>query len=426
MDHSDSSQAFLTRHGMSPELIDPADTIPAFLDDMLAGLAGRAGSLRMIPTYLTAEGTLPLGVPAAVIDAGGTNFRTALVTFTKSGPVIEDYALSPMPGSEGPVSWDAFIAFTAKRVLPLLDRAKAVGFCFSYPTDATPDRDGTLITLTKQVSIENFRGRLLCADLRARLSELGAGELAITLLNDTPAVLLSGASPICAGGFDGLVGLISGTGTNTCCELPVSAIPKLGSGFSGSMLVNLESGGFARLPRGDFDEELDKATADPGAYRHEKMTAGAYVGELCRLTLRGAAREGLFSPCASEKLLALSALSATGADRLAACPAECEFGSERDALQAMALCGAIFDRAARCVAANLAAILLLTDTGRSPGRPACICADGSLFTKSRVFRPMLEKYMGSFASSAFGRSAVFRTADNATMLGSAAAALLNI
>ena len=35
------------------------------------------------------------------------------------------------------------------------------------------------------------------------------------------------------------------------------------------MLVNLESGAFTGLPRGDYDEALDIATHDPGVYRHE-------------------------------------------------------------------------------------------------------------------------------------------------------------
>lgn len=428
MDYSPHTRTFLARHGMEPESVGLAFVTGAFLGDMTAGLAGNASSLRMIPTYLSPEGRLPLGVPAAVIDAGGTNFRTALVTFSKDGPEISRFQLSRMPGSDGPVSWDEFISFTAESLLPLLDQAKAVGFCFSYPTEETPDRDGRLITLTKQVVLNNCEGRLICSDLKARLAKLGAGGRTVTLLNDTPAVLLSGTFLLRSGGFDGLVGLISGTGTNTCCDLPVSAIPKLGCGIEGRMLVNLESGAFSRLPRGDFDTELDSHTADPGAYRHEKMTSGAYIGELCRLTLRGAAGDGLFSARSAEKLLALPSLTAAEADRVAsggANPGDLGF-SERDRETAAQLCLAIFDRAARSIACNLAAILIFTGTGTAPERPACICVDGSLFTKSIAFRPMLEKYMSESVAALFGRRSVFRTADNATLLGTAAAALLNM
>jgi len=409
---------------MEPESVDIGAAAPAFLRDMRAGLAGERSSLRMIPTYLSAEGRLPLDVPAAVIDAGGTNFRTALVTFTESGAEIGRFTQSSMPGSESPVSWDEFISFTALRILPLLDSAETVGFCFSYPTEETPERDGRLLRLTKQVDIRGFEGRLICADLRARLMELGAGERSITLLNDTPAVLLSGASLLRGGEYDGLVGLICGTGTNTCCELPVSAIPKLGTN-AGRMLVNLESGAFSGLTRGDFDEELDNATADPGVYLLEKMTSGAYIGELCRLALCGAAREGLFSPRAAEYLLGLGDLSAPEADSLAASGDSLIPGSENDRMTAAEICHALFDRAARCAAVPLYSILTFTGAGRAPGQPACICADGALFTKSRIFRTALERYIENFAAADPGLFAVCRTAKNATVIGAAAAALLN-
>ncbi|NCB52360.1 MAG: hexokinase [Clostridia bacterium] len=427
MSYSDKTRAFLSRHGMAPENVDIGTTVSAFLGDMAAGLAGRKSSLRMIPAYLSADGQLPLGVPAAVIDAGGTNFRTALVTFTESGAETSRFSLARMPGSDAPVSWDEFISFTALRVLPLLEKAGTIGFCFSYPTEETPEKDGRLLTMTKQVDIKGFEGRLICADLKARLAELGAGERSITLLNDTPAVLLSGASMLRSGDYDGFIGLICGTGTNTCCEMPVFRIPKLGGGIEGRMLVNLESGGFSGLPRGDYDEELDNATADPGIYRLEKMTSGAYIGELCRRSLHGAARDGLFSAKAAGSFLSLDALSAPQADRLASGAGhDLISGSEGDFDLASEICRALFDRAARCVAASLFAIMTFTGSGRDPGRPACICADGAMFKKSQAFRPALEMYIEEFAAAEPGLYAAFHTAENATIIGSAAAALLNI
>ena len=315
--YSEKVRVFLTSHGMEPERVDFDSTTAAFISDMELGLRGRESSIRMIPTYLTADGQLPLGEPAAVIDAGGTNFRTALVSFTEDGPVIDALSVCAMPGTDGAVAWEDFISFVADRLAPLLDRADKVGFCFSYPTEETPERDGRVLSLTKQVQLTGFEGRLICADLAAELERRGITGKSFVLLNDTPAVLLSGSAYAAEKSCDGLVGLISGTGTNTCCVLPDEAIKKPHGAFSGSMLVNLESGNFNGLPRGDFDAELDAGTCDPGVYRHEKMTSGAYLGELCRLTLRCAAREGLFSEAAAEKLLSLDALSAPEADAMA-------------------------------------------------------------------------------------------------------------
>lgn len=421
--YSEKVRVFLTRHGMEPEHIDLDSTTAAFLSDMELGLRGRESSIRMIPTYLTADGQLPLGEPAAVIDAGGTNFRTALVSFTGDGPVIDSLNVCAMPGTDGAVAWEDFISFAADRLAPLLDRASKVGFCFSYPTEETPERDGRVLSLTKQVQLTGFDGRLVCADLAAELERRGIGGKSFVLLNDTPAVLLSGTAYAAANGCDGLVGLISGTGTNTCCVLPDEAIKKPHGAFSGTMLVNLESGNFNGLQRGDFDVELDEGTRDPGVYRHEKMTSGAYLGELCRLTLRGAAREGLFSEAAAEKLLALESLSAPEADAMA-CGGGDMFEGE-DARTASELCNAVFVRSARCVCCNLAAILVLTDRGSDPEHPACISADGSVIRRSRAFREALDGYLESFIEKSLGRHVVIWSTENATMLGSAAAALLN-
>lgn len=421
--YSDKVRVFLTRHGMEPERIDFDGITAAFLGEMELGLRGRESSLKMIPTYLTADGVLPMGEPAAVIDAGGTNFRTALVSFSESGPAIDSLNVCSMPGTDGAVSWEDFITFAAERLAPLLDRASKVGFCFSYPTEETPERDGYVLSLTKQVQLTGFEGRLICADLAAELEKRGISGKSFVLLNDTPAVLLSGASYAAEHGCDGLIGLIAGTGLNTCCVLADEAIKKPHGAFSGSMLVNLESGGFLSLPVGDYDRELDEGTRDPGVYRHEKMTSGAYLGELCRLTLRGAAREGLFSEAAAAKILALDELTAPEADSMA-CGGGNMFEGD-DAATASELCNAIFVRSARCVCSNIAAILVLTDRGSDPEHPACVCADGSVIRRSRAFREALDGFIESFIQKGLGRNVVVWSTENATMLGSAAAALLN-
>ena len=190
--YSEKVRVFLTSHGMEPERVDFDSTTAAFISDMELGLRGRESSIRMIPTYLTADGQLPLGEPAAVIDAGGTNFRTALVSFTEDGPVIDALSVCAMPGTDGAVAWEDFISFVADRLAPLLDRADKVGFCFSYPTEETPERDGRVLSLTKQVQLTGFEGRLICADLAAELERRGITGKSFVLLNDTPAVLLSG------------------------------------------------------------------------------------------------------------------------------------------------------------------------------------------------------------------------------------------
>jgi len=418
--------AFLEKYGMSPETVVPVRDAAAMAAEMERGLAGQGGSLPMIPTYLSAEGSIPKGVPAAVIDAGGTNFRRALVTFTDEGYRVEELKKWKMPGVGRPVRWEDFIRFTADRLEDILDRTDRIGFCFSYSADITPEMDGRVHKIDKEVVVEGSEGQLVGASLNAELERRGIFGKKIVILNDTVAVLLGGSSLLDRAAFDGSIGQVSGTGTNTCCSLPGLRISKLRSGDSRSMIVNLESGMYDGLPSGFFDKRLDAESNNPGEKALEKMTAGVYLGELSRLMLSAAAEEGLLSDAAAEKARSLGRIGSARIDAWS-CGEMLEeiCGSEEDEDFVRTLCAAVFERSARCMCTNLAAILLLTGAGRDPARPACICAEGSLVQKGRVYRPLLERLIREEIGDGLGRYAVLRIGEETTLPGSAAAALLN-
>ena len=354
------AEEFLKSHGMEPERIKPAECALRFLGAMEKGLRGEVDGLPMLPTYLRAEGEVPQGVPTAVIDAGGTNFRRAMVTFCDGSYTVENLRKTTMPGVSEPDDFGGFIRYTADALMPLMGRSGHVGFCFSYMAEMTPERDGCDPRFTKQVKISGCTGKHICAELKKELEYRGVTGKGFTLLNDTAAVLLGVSALLDKEKYDGFIGLVSGTGTNTCCVLPVSAIPKLGGG-EGKMLVNLESGYMKDLPRGEFDERLDSESNDPGRGWHEKMTSGAYLGELCRITLCAAADEGLISDKIrnaghTDTSLADAWCDGEGLDAYIAGEADREF--------IKSVCQAVFDRSARCVASNLGALLLLTGAGK--------------------------------------------------------------
>lgn len=422
MEYSDRVRVFLTAHGMEPERFPLHDATASFIGEMELGLAGKKSSLDMIPTYLSSGG-IGTGRRAAVIDAGGTNFRASSVYFGTDGAKIERVVRSAMPGTHERATWDEFMDFSARQLLGMLEGAEGIGFCFSYRAEITPERDGRVIRMSKGVDLTGYEGRLVCADLKAALARLGAPDVPAVLVNDTAAVLLSGASLLDTEGYDALIGLVCGTGQNTCCVFDTGKIGKLGLPAGGNMLVNLESGCFDGWPQGDYDRELDAATNNPRDHLLEKMTSGAYLGELCRLTIRGAAADGLFTGAGREAALAMQELTSAEADSLARGGGG-PFTGE-DAAVAGELCRAVFERAAKCVCANLSAILVLTDTGSDPEHPTCVCADGSVIRYSRAFASCLDAELESFTAGVLGRHCVIRTQEEATTLGSAAAALIN-
>ena len=417
---------FLDRHGMSPERIVPSQWAPRMRDNMERGLGGDTSALPMIPTYLKMDGAVPKNRRVIVIDAGGTNFRSALAGFTEKGFETEELSKCSMPGIGEPATWEEFIRFVAERIMPLTDRAGSIGFCFSYMADITPEIDGRVVRIDKEVVVNGASGKLVGASLLAELVSRGVAGKKIVILNDTAAVLLGGSASLDKSEYGGFIGQVSGTGTNTCCVLPASRITKLGRKDDNGIIVNLESGLYDELPRGDFDLLLDAESNNPGLKFFEKMTAGVYLGELCRLMLRAAADEGLLTVKTAENVRALGSIDSAVIDAWASGEGLSDFcGSEedRDFVQTLSL--AMFERSARCMCTNLAAIMLLTGEGGGESKPVCVCAEGSLVQKGRHYRPMLERLLREEAAGKLGRHAVLKVGQETTLPGSAAAALLN-
>lgn len=419
-------RSFLNRRGMAPEQVDIHALRALFLEDMDAGLSLSPSGILMLPTYLTHEGELPRGLSAAVIDAGGTNARVAQVTLAEDGPRIERLEVFPMPGSLGEISREDFFAAFADKLLPFVKDCAAVGFCFSFPAQIGPDRDGTVLYFDKEVKVTDAPGMLLMHGLSQALAERGVPGVKGVVLNDTVAALLGGLGQTDPSAWDGFLGLIYGTGINVCYAEPADRIAALTVPWEGSMLINTESGGFGRVPSGEYDRALDAATRDPGKHLYEKMVSGAYLGEVIRLTLAGAAEEGLLPA----RFATLDALPTWQADAFVTDPMGdnplarlCQSEMERERVYEVV--DLLTLRAARLVCANLAAVMERADLGKSAEKPACIVVEGSTFYKSKLLRPHLERVMADYIGGTLGRHYAFLKPENANLIGTAAAALLN-
>jgi len=417
---------FLERHGMSPRRTNPAEAAVKMCASLQRGLEKHGEQVPMIATYLSNDGVVPLDAPAIVIDAGGTNFRRALVTFTQEGAKVEELWRSPMPGIKEPVGWDEFIGFVADSIMPIIDRADKIGFCFSYTAEITPDIDGKVISIDKEVVVKDCKGKLVGASLVKELERRGKTGKRVVILNDTVAVLLGGSAVLDKSQYGGFIGQVSGTGTNTCCSLPMKRLTKLGRAEDAGTIVNLESGLYDGIERGDFDLELDAQSNVPGSKLFEKLTAGVYLGELCRIMLRAAAAEGLLSAEGSKSVMELGKIDSSYIDAWSMGEKLSQISDDaEDGAFVQTLSRALFERSARCMCTNLLAIMLLTGEGRDRDRPVCVCAEGSLVQKSRCYKPMLEAFLDEYAAKICGHYAVLKVGYETTLPGSAAAALLN-
>ena len=367
--------------------IDRAGLISSFVSEMEKGLAGEESSLLMIPTYVGVDGKIPRGSKAIVLDAGGTNFRGGIVTIP---PAVSDRANQPMPGTKGEVDEEAFYSAFAAEVKRLEGKATVgkIGWCFSYPAEATPDLDAKLLAWSKGIRAPAIVGQHVGAELLKR-----TGGKGVAVVNDTVATLLAAKATEGDRTYSSYIGFILGTGTNAAYVEKNRNIAKMpGLDPDGSMIINSESGGFDKIGRSAFDVAADSKTGTPGFHVFEKLISGAYLGPVGLEIYKAAAKEGFFSRAAAGRLAGLGALETMDFDNFCAgfrkpCRdnvLDAVFADEADAKTARRLGIPVFERAAVLTAVHLAAFVIKSGEGVSADAPVAINADGSTYYKTRA------------------------------------------
>lgn len=431
----DKVRRFLKDNGMFHEDIDMDKFCDVFTEEMHKGLAGPDSSLAMIPTYIEVGRDIPASEPVIVLDAGGTNFRVAAVHFDRLGkPVIENFVQNPMPGLDKEAGKEEFFATIVEYMTGVVDASESIGFCFSYPTEILPSKDGRLIRFCKEVKAKEVEGELIGRNLIAAIKAAGhEGNKRIAILNDTVATLLAGMSASGKRTFASYIGFILGTGSNCCYVESNRKITKtLDLDPDKEQIVNVESGSFGKAPRGAIDLQLDESTLDPGKYTFEKMFSGGYLGALCLKAIQEACKRGLFSKAVSAELLGNEKLQTIdvnsflqypqGNNPLAMC---CASGISQDRTAAWYLLDGLIERAALVVAAMLSSVVLETGKGLDQSEPVCITTEGTTFYELKSLKERIEAYLRSFLQNKHGRFFEFVRVEDATLIGAAIAGLTN-
>ncbi|MBP3710604.1 MAG: hexokinase [Treponema sp.] len=382
-------------------------TVDALLHDMQNGLHGKASDQDMIRTFINPPEKSPCGKSVIVIDAGGTNFRSCLVTFDEAGmPSIDLLQKTSMPGVGTQLSRTEFFDAIAKNIEHLKDKADAIGFCFSYAMKITEDGDGTLIMFSKEVNAPEVIGSKIGACLQEALARHGwKKNVRITLLNDTVAALLAGAAAPAAGKkYSSYIGLILGTGLNAAyiqSKIDSAAARANPSGFEKQIIV-CESGKFSHIALSDFDKAADGKTLNQKTYLIEKQSSGAYLGAVAHEVLVAAANEKLLSEQCAHRIAALQSLSLIEFDSFLHAPflahstigtiaAECATARDYDIL--FELLDSVAERSARHAAAVLAACVIQSGAGTSASKPVCIVCNGSTYYKTHGIARRVQGYL---------------------------------
>ena len=389
---------FLKKHGLRAEDVDSDKVLDFFSSEMKKGLDGEESSLAMIATYTEAGNDIPDGESVIVMDAGGTNFRTCLVTFNDGVAEISDFQKVGMPGAKKEVSKKEFFSILADNIQRFMGKSKKIGFCFSYAAEITPDHDGIPLMFSKEIKAPEVIGKRLGKELLAELAGRGYDTegMTVSIVNDTVATLLA-AKAAYKGDASTYIGFILGTGTNTAYVERNSNIKKL-SLSEGSQIINVESG-CLKLELSEIDEEFMKTTKDSNSYHLEKKISGAYLGPFALFVLKKAAEEGVFSSQSVEKLSGMNDLETKdvgGFLREAgdfSNPLSFFSANKEDAKNAYIIMRSIVERSGKLTALNLTAAVIASGEGDDPRRPVVINADGTTFYKTCFLEDYVKEYL---------------------------------
>ena len=419
---------FLKKHGLRAEDVDTDKVLDFFSSEMKKGLDGEESSLAMIATYTEAGNDIPDGESVIVMDAGGTNFRTCLVTFNDGVAEISDFQKVGMPGAKKEVSKKEFFSILADNIQRFMGKSKKIGFCFSYAAEITPDHDGIPLMFSKEIKAPEVIGKRLGKELLAELAGRGYDTegMTVSIVNDTVATLLA-AKAAYKGDASTYIGFILGTGTNTAYVERNSNIKKL-SLSEGSQIINVESG-CLKLELSEIDEEFMKTTKDSNSYHLEKKISGAYLGPFALFVLKKAAEEGVFSSQSVEKLSGMNDLETKdvgGFLREAgdfSNPLSFFSANKEDAKNAYIIMRSIVERSGKLTALNLTAAVIASGEGDDPRRPVVINADGTTFYKTCFLEDYVKEYLDQILWKKEGKVCQIVSIDNSPTIGAAIAGL---
>jgi hexokinase len=166
------------------------------------------------------------------------------------------------------------------------------------------------------------------------------------------------------------------------------------------------------------------------------MISGGYQGGFILSVIKKAAKEGLLSQQFAQAIAGVGQLTSkeiddflyypySGNNVLASCCAKNQDQSTDDCMVLYYIIDEMVERASKLVAVNLSSVMLKTGKGRNPCKPVCVTAEGTTFYKSKLFRSKLDYYMKKYLNKQKGVHCEFVKADNATLIGTAIAGLLN-
>ena len=391
MDTNKTIKEFLNRHGFHETVADGLHE--KIISDMNLGLAGEKSDQAMLHGSKASVREIQQGETAIVIDAGGTNFRSCLVTKNNNGISVSHFEKTAMPGIERNLTKEEFFKQIAENIFRLKDLSDRISFCFSYAMEITEGGDGKILKFSKEVKAHEAEGSFLGKELMAELVKQGWKRVKkINVLNDTAALLLSGILSTQEQIKTSHIAFILGTGMNSAYI------------HNGHIIVT-ECGMFNQIPQSEFDIIVDKKSSQPKLSILEKMCSGVYLGQIVHAMIEAACNEKLFSPAFtsffSSKAENFQRLTAAHLDPILKDEGELiNAGTSEDAYILKYLTTSTVLRSANLVAEAICAAVLSADK-KNESHQVCIACNGSTFWKTPLLKETVESRLKKLISENF-------------------------
>lgn len=354
----------------------------AFRWDLEQGLKhSEASSLQMLPSFIG----LPEGNETGEflsLDFGGTNVRASVLRLLGNGrfelvnrvskPLITDQYNYVNSSSSADKLFGLLADVLIEAVGQDKEKEYLLGHTFSFGTQQSDINKAKLIRWSKEFAVPDVEGKDINAILAEALISKGYSNIKpVAIINDTVAVLLAAAyvNP------DTRIGTIYATGSNSCYMEPM---PDVGRP---ACVINMESGGFAKLIPTKWDMALDKLSEKPGLQRLEKMVSGRYIGQLYSMMtaeLLGLEDTPSFSAIDMSAIMEAEDVALKGAEKVLSAHISGLAVTMEELKQLQDLAVAIAVRSSRLVAATLAGTLWHL-AGSSRVEPQHIAVDGSVY-----------------------------------------------
>ncbi len=195
------------------------------------GLNTENAEIQCIPTFITPKASSING-KSLVLDLGGTNYRVAIVDFSKVPPTIhpnngwkKDMSVMKSPG----YTREELFKELADMITGIKREERNANRILLFLSDRVraPGGDAKLLRWTKGVDIKEMIGEVVGKPLLDYLNERNKIKFTnIKVLNDTVASLFAGLTD---SSYDAYIGLIVGTGTNMATFIPADKIKEVKS-----------------------------------------------------------------------------------------------------------------------------------------------------------------------------------------------------